>query len=289
MHPTPHHPHRRWDGSRTGTTTRRPLRLAPEPGSVLLRSGQIDRCRDCGNAFEWYHRPHHRPVRLHPKELPAADVPPSHRWHVHSGLAYPAGDGTAWCRLPHAALCPNRTPDPAMAHLAPLRRRLAAHTRHLIDTGRFTPHQPGHRNTCQPARPVVQILGIHYLAARPIADIRCLARTTRTRTRCTQHLATPDHPAGTWRMLPVAACDSRQLTLPAHTDMAVYDLSDLPHTEQLRWRTQRCRDHEAARAEMATTDWEPFDPLLHHEHIHTRLPHDHAPRTTRPGTRCRYP
>jgi hypothetical protein len=290
MHTPPRHLHRRWDGTRTGPHTRRPLRLAPEPGSPLLRSGQGDRCQECGNTFEWYHRPDHRPVRLHPTELPAAFVPAPRRWHVHCGLAYPAGDGTAWCRLPHAALCPKRTPDPAMAHLAPLRQRMAAHTRHLIDTGRFTPHPgPADPDPCRPARPVAQILGIRYLAARPLHDIRCLARAQRTRTRCAQHVHAADRPPGTWRLLPVAPGSDPQLALPAHTEMAVYDLGALPYAEQMRWRAQRCRDHEAARAEMAMTDWEPFDPLLHHEHIRTRLPHDPTPRTARPNTRCRYP
>ena len=73
--------------------------------------------------------------------------------------------------------------------------------------------------------------------------------------------------------------------------MAVYDLTDLPYSEQLRWRTQRCPRHPAARAETAVTDWEPFDPLVHHEHIHTRLP-DQAPHPAQPTprhtNRCRY-
>jgi hypothetical protein len=91
-------------------------------------------------------------------------------------------------------------------------------------------------------------------------------------------------------MLPVTTCDVGQLALPAHAEMAVYDLGALPYAEQLRWRAQRCRDHAATRAEMAVTDWEPFDPLLHLGHIHTRLPQHPTPRTTpRPGSRCNYP
>jgi hypothetical protein len=56
--------------------------------------------------------------------------------------------------------------------------------------------------------------------------------------------------------------------------MALYDLSHLPYAQQLRWRTQRCPHHAAARgaADLALTGWEVFDPLLHHQHIHTRLP-----------------
>ncbi|MFF3245944.1 hypothetical protein ACFYWY_19910 [Streptomyces sp. NPDC002870] len=80
-----------------------------------------------------------------------------------------------------------------------------------------------------------------------------------------------------------------QLALPSDV-MAVYSLSALPYQEQLRWRTQRCRDHAAASTagDLAVADWEPFDPLRHHEHIRTRLPTHgrrpggHAPRRVWP-------
>ncbi|MEI5011699.1 hypothetical protein RB196_34510 [Streptomyces sp. PmtA] len=56
--------------------------------------------------------------------------------------------------------------------------------------------------------------------------------------------------------------------------MAIYGLSHLPYTEQLRWRTQRCPLHAATQGapDLALTEWETFDPLIHHPHIHTRLP-----------------
>ncbi|MBY8881577.1 DUF6083 domain-containing protein [Actinacidiphila acidipaludis] len=289
MHSTPHHPRHRWDGSRTNARPHRSLRLAPEPGTPLLRAGQTGRCRDCGNLIEWYHRPDHRPVPLHPKELPADFVPETNRWSVSAGIAYPAGDGTAWCRVPHAALCPAHPSEPVTEQLAALRRTMATYTRRLIDTGRFTPQRPAparhHPN--RPARPVVQILGIRYLAAHQVEDIHCLARSTSTRARCTQPLADPTCTPGTWRLLPVTVSTSRQLALPGQADMLVYDLMGLPYTEQVRWRSQRCRHHTATRAEMATSDWEPFDPLVHHEHIRTDLP-DPAPRSSRATSRCHY-
>jgi hypothetical protein len=60
--------------------------------------------------------------------------------------------------------------------------------------------------------------------------------------------------------------------------MAVYDLSHLPHTEQTRWRTQRCSAHAAAdgAADLALAGWQIFDPLLHAAHIRARLPHTPA-------------
>jgi hypothetical protein len=286
MHSTPHHPRRRWDGSRrTSAPARRPLCLAADAASSLLRAGQISRCRDCGNTVEWYYRPDHRPVPLHPSELPAAAVPEARRWHVSAGIAYAAGDASPWCRLPHSAVCPARPHDPALTHLTVLRRRLAAHSRRLIDTGTFTPRPAADpdQTSCRPARPVLQILGIRYLAARPLEDLRCLARATTTRARCTRPLPDPNHPAGVWRLLPATATTG-QLALPAGLLMAVYDLSALPTGEQLRWRTQRCPHHTTTVAEMAATDFEPFDPLLHRSHIHPRLPGHH-----RPGTRHAHP
>ncbi|MGW0940156.1 hypothetical protein [Streptomyces sp. NPDC002666] len=64
--------------------------------------------------------------------------------------------------------------------------------------------------------------------------------------------------------------------------MAVYDLTNLPYDEQLRWRHQRCPDHTGpAAADLVLTEWEPFDPLLHHQHIHPRLPHSMRKRPDR--------
>lgn len=64
-----------------------------------------------------------------------------------------------------------------------------------------------------------------------------------------------------------------QLALPAET-MAVYSLVALSYAEQLRWRSQRCPQHAATptAADLALTEWESFDPRLHSDHIHARLP-----------------
>jgi hypothetical protein len=283
MRPTPSSSSRGWDGSRVTAGVRRSLRVAPDGVSRLLRCGQSDRCRDCGNRIEWYHRSNQRPVRLHPLELPAADVPASCQWHVSSGVAHPAGDGSAWCRLPHAVLCPARDTAPTAPALAGLRRRMAVNTRRLTDAGAFTPRpaprdNEGTRDACRPARPIVQLLYVRYLAARPVDEIQCVAQTRR-RHRCTSALLAPDAPAGTWSLLPATAAVG-QLALPAAV-MAVYDLTALPYAEQLRWRAQRCPQHAAtpSAADLAVADWEPFDPLVHHEHVHTRLP----ARVRRPG------
>ncbi|MFG2948473.1 DUF6083 domain-containing protein [Streptomyces adustus] len=291
---------RHWDGSPLPSHPRRLLQISPDGASRLLRCGQRDRCRECGNRIEWYHRgtgPHRRPVRLHPDELPTARVPAACRWHVSSGVAYPAGDGSSWCRLPHAVLCPARDADPASAGLAGLRRALAVTTRRLIDSGAFTPAPGSGRRApadsdgriCRPIRPVVQLLYVRYLGSRPVEEIRCVAQTRR-RERCASPLLAPGAPAGTWRLMPVTTAGG-QLALPADV-MAVHDLSRLPYAEQLRWRAQRCPQHadSPTAAELAVADWEPFDPLRHHEHIHTRLPtgarrpgpHGRVPQAVRP-------
>ncbi|MFF3275904.1 DUF6083 domain-containing protein [Streptomyces chrestomyceticus] len=267
---------RHWDGSPRHTARpRRWLRVAVDSPSRLLRSAQCDRCRHCGNPIEWCYLANGSPVPLHPAELPCAVVPADERWHLSSGIAHPAGDGSAWCRIAHQSLCPARTapPDPT-PQLRDLRRRLALRTRHLKDAGALPPPsaEPAPPTVpCRPARPVVRLLYVRYLAPCPVEDLRCVAQT-RTRHRCTHPLLAPDTPPGTWTLLPTTPATG-QLPLP-DTRMAVYDLTGLPYGEQLRWRTQRCPVHAAApaAADTACTQWEPFDPLLHHQHIHPRLP-----------------
>ncbi|MEV6013384.1 DUF6083 domain-containing protein [Streptomyces sp. NPDC051976] len=292
MHPA-NDPRRRWDGSATRSHHSRALRVAATSPTRLLRTAQPNACRHCGNRIEWYPRPEHqRPVALHPHELAAAAVPARCRWHVSAGIAHRAGDGSAWCRIPHHLLCPAREADPPAPGLAEPRRQLALRTRRLIDTGAFTPPavhapQPSHADH-RPARPVVQILGIRYLAHHPLEDIRCVCQTRR-RTRCPHPVLAPVQPTGTWALQPAAATTCRgQLALP-DTVIAVYDLTALPYSEQLRWRAQRCPAHAATSgaADLAVADWEPFDPLAHHEHIHSRLP-DHI-RPPRPAGPCTHP
>ncbi|WP_316751878.1 hypothetical protein [Streptomyces herbicida] len=102
-------------------------------------------------------------------------------------------------------------------------------------------------------------------------EIQCVAQN-RHRNRCTRRLLAQDSPAGAWTLVPATA-ERGQLALPASV-MALYDLTALPYGEQLRWRMQRCRVHAAApsAADLAMAEWEPFDPLVHHAHIHPRLP-----------------
>ncbi|MFE7029113.1 DUF6083 domain-containing protein [Streptomyces sp. NPDC057621] len=289
MRSTPPPAPRRQGSRPAAPRTRRSLQVSPDGASRLLRCGQGSRCRECGNRIEWYPRgtgPQRHPVRLHPHELPTARVPAGCRWHVSSGAAYPAGDGSHWCRLPHAAVCPARDAAPVPAELAGLRRSLAVNTRRLIDAGAFAPPPataqgpvPGDGvRACRPARPIVRLLYVHYLAARPVDDIQCVAQTRR-RQRCTNHLLSGGALPGTWTLLPATA-QSGQLALPDAV-MAVYDLAGIPYAEQLRWRAQRCLQHAAVptAGDLAVADWEPFDPLHHHEHVRGRLP----TRVRRPG------
>nr|WSY56026.1 DUF6083 domain-containing protein [Streptomyces sp. NBC_00886] len=272
-HPSPH----RRNDSPVHIHARRSLRVSGDSASRLLRCGQSDRCRDCGNRIEWYHRTNEHPIRLHPDELPTEKVPSTCHWHVSRGVAHPAGDGSDWCRLPHALLCPARDALPAAPELAGLRRALAVNTRRLIDLGAFVPPsappnaETSPTATCRPARPVVQLLYVRYLASRPVDEIQCVAQTRR-RHRCTSSLLTRESPAGVWTLVPTTATHGQ---LPLHGEvMAVYALTHLPYAEQLRWRAQRCPEHAAipAAPDVAVAEWEPFDPLVHHEYIRTRLP-----------------
>ncbi|MEU0785378.1 DUF6083 domain-containing protein [Streptomyces sp. NPDC006173] len=282
MHPNTDSPQRHWDGSPRTACPRRSQRVTTTSPSRLLRTGRGDRCRRCGHRIDWYQRADQRLIALHPTELDASRIPSPARWHLSSGIAHPHGDGSAWCRIPHLALCPARTPTaPAGQHIESLRRQLAVRTRRLIDTGRFTPAPPTdyevHADRSQPPRPVVQLLLGRYLADAPLKDLQCVAQN-RQRTRCPHPVLHPTLPQGAWTLLP-ASPQRGQLTLPAAL-MAIYDLSRLPFTEQLRWRIQRCSVHAAApgAADLVPAGWQVFDPLLHAAHLHTRLPHTQPSR-----------
>ncbi|MGW0424857.1 DUF6083 domain-containing protein [Streptomyces sp. NPDC003015] len=271
------------DGSPRTTHPRCSLHLAAHSPSRLLRHGHSSICRSCGHRIDIYPRPDQRPIALHPTELTTHSVPATCRWYLSSGIAHPHDDGSDWCRIPHAALCPALTPHrPTSPYMNELRRQLAVRTRRLIDTGHLTPTTPAPDTppaaTSQPARPVVNMLLGRYLAGGPLEHIRCVA-LTRHRQRCPQPILTPDSPAGTWRLLPTGP-HRRQLP-HADTLMVVYDLGFLPHTEQRRWRTQRCPAHAdlTAAADLTATTWQLFDPLRHAAHIHTRLPHHTADRS----------
>jgi hypothetical protein len=268
-----------WDGSPRTAPVRRPLRVVTSP-SRLLHAGHSGRCRHCGNRIDLYPRADGRPIALHSAELATAHVPAPCHWHLSSGIAHSHGDGSAWCRIPHSVLCPQRTP---ICRISPLlksaRRQLAVRTRRLIDTGAFTsavsPAGPALADTGRPDRPVVRMLLGHYLADSPVEAIRCVAQTNH-RHRCPRPVLAPDGPAGSWRLLP--AYPRRGQLVPPEQTIAVYDLSRLPHAEQRRWRIQRCPAHAATHgaADLAPAGWQVFDPLLHAQHLRTGLPYPPA-------------
>ena len=187
---------RRWDASRASAPRRRSLRIAPDSASRLLRCGQTDACRGCGNPVEWYLRADDRPVQLDPHEVPAARGPESCRWHVNRGIAHPAGDGGRSCRLAHAVLSPGRPAPPAASQLSGLCWSLALRTRHLLDAGVLVPpaapagSPPPGEAVCRPPRLVVQLLFVRYLASRPVDEIQCVAQTLRC-TCCTAKALSP--------------------------------------------------------------------------------------------------
>lgn len=270
---------RHWDGSPYTQGRRRALRVSADSPTRLLRTAQRAECHDCGNRIDWHPTITRQTVSLHPSELPTAIVPELHRWHVASGIAHHAGDGTPWCRIVHPTLCPaHTTPQTLPPALDTLRRRLALRTRRLLDTGAFLPGgqpaaEPPTEGACRPTRPIVQLLCNRYIAARPVEDIQCVAQTVR-RTRCPHPVLAPGTTPGKWTLTPAGLRPAhRQLSLPA-IDIALYDLGHLPYSEQLRWRTQHCPVHAAAQdaPDLALAEWEPFDPLHHHAFLATRMP-----------------
>ena len=272
----------RWDSTPKNYRPPRALRVSPDSPTKLLRGARLSRCTTCGNVVEWYHQPTGDSVPLHPYELPAQDVPSDDRWHVHSGLAHASDDGSAWCRIRHLAVCPTTRTAPRNNHqflLDRLARDLAINSRRLQDKGIFTPATPAapdaQKQALPPAerRSIVQLLYVRYLAPGPLHRLLCVA-FTRTRRRCPHPVLDPQAPAGTWILQPAAPpSQERQLPLP-DSWMAVYDLSGLPYSEQLRWHAQRCAAHAAAptAADAAMKEWEIFDARVHHQHIHSELP-----------------
>jgi len=265
-----------WDGSRKNYRPGRVLRVAPDSPTRLLRAAQTDQCGDCGNPVEWYQRPGGRTVPLHPRELPAAAVPAEERWGVTSGLAHSSHDGSAWCRIRHHAVCPTTPAGNRSPLLEDMRRTLALNSRRLQDTGAFTPHPdpPPVATPAPRARPVVHLLYLRYLAPSPPEFIWCVAQT-RTRRRCPLPVLGTDARPGTWTLIPLEPRLLGRGQLPlSDADMAVYDLTTLPYTDQLRWRSQRCTVHATTpeAADAAVTEWEPFDPHLHRPHIQHHLP-----------------
>ena len=231
--PRPWAPHpapagRHWDGSPRATHRPRPLRVTATSPSRLLRAGQTGRCRHCGNRIDLYQRTDQRPIALHPAELAAAHVPESCRWHLSGGIAHPHGDGSAWCRIPHALLCPHRAPTcPASPRLERSAAELAVRTRRLIDTGAFTPAPPAARIAATPRASATPSSSCCCAATSPSA-----ARGTRAawpRPATVTAAPTPSSPParpGTWKLLP-ASPQPGQLALP-DTLMAVYDLATSP-------------------------------------------------------------
>ncbi|MFF5931571.1 DUF6083 domain-containing protein [Streptomyces hydrogenans] len=273
------------DGTPTPPRPRRTLTVARDSPSRLLRCAQLARCRQCGNRVDRHTTAGPHPVSLHPGELSVVLVPAHYRWHLASGVAYPAGDGSRWCRIAHSTVCPMTAESgPLPDCLRALRRRLALRTRRLIDTtGSTTQPSPQYTapddSDCRPQRPVGQLLHTRYLATRPVEQIQCTAQT-RHRTRCTQPVLASGTTPGRWTLMPPTPHhhSTRQLALPSR-DIAVYDLTHLAHSEQIRRRTQRCPTHAATTAapDLALADWEPFDSLLHHALTATRLPTNPRP------------
>ncbi|MFH8242849.1 DUF6083 domain-containing protein [Streptomyces sp. NPDC018321] len=170
-----------------------------------------------------------RPTALPPPELAAALVPVSCRWHLSCGIVHPHGDGSAWCRIPHAVLCPARIPTLRLtSHAEEMRRRLGVRSRRLIDSGDFAPAAPPpHEPDASSARPAVPSCICCWAAVSPPADggppvcgpdpappPLSAARTGSRR------------PKGVFKLLP-AGPQRGQLALPTGT-MAVCDLSRLP-------------------------------------------------------------
>lgn len=268
------HPGRNWDGSFRDNGRSRALRISRSSHTRLLRAGQSTRCHQCGHRIDLYLRDNDRPVALHPAEFPTAHVPENTRWHLSNGIAFPHEDASGWCRVPHAVLCPARTPAcTTTPRLDDVRRQLGVRTRRLIDAAALTAPQdptPTSTGANRTTRPIVRIFLICYLAPTTLHTIRCVAQT-RYRQRCPYPLLQPSSPQGVWKLVPITSTGTR---LPDSEDlMLIYDLDPLTPGERSRWRNQHCTAHATAHApDVAPPGWQVFSPLLHSGHIRRELP-----------------
>ncbi|MGC0211615.1 DUF6083 domain-containing protein [Streptomyces levis] len=78
----------------------------------------------------------------------------------HSGIAYPGGDGSSWCRLPHAVACPTHdAPPPPPEGLGTVEREVTVSVHRTRRRGRGTlPRlrpQPGREPLLTPPRPLL--------------------------------------------------------------------------------------------------------------------------------------
>ena len=271
-----------WDGSPRTAPARRPLRVAATSPNRLLRAGQRGRCRHCGNRIDLYPRADGQPIALHPAELVTAHVPASCHWHLSSGIAHPHSDGSAWCRIPHAVLCPQRPPICRISpSLESVRRQLAVRTRRLIDTGVFTTPTARAPPVQRLTAPTARSCGCCWATTsptRPVEAIRCVAQTSH-RHRCSRPVLAPDSPPGSWRLLPPAPsaanppCPRRRW--PSTTS------ANCPMREQRRWRMQRCPAHATApgAADLALAGWQGVDSTparTAHAHPLCRYPPTHG-------------
>lgn len=114
MHPRPA-PSHHWDGTLRTHRPRRTLAVSHDSPTRLLHCAQTARCPHCANPIDRHATTGPQPVSLHPGELSARLVPAAYRWHLASGVAYPAGDGSPWCRITHLTVCPADRGELALA------------------------------------------------------------------------------------------------------------------------------------------------------------------------------
>ncbi|MFG2227926.1 DUF6083 domain-containing protein [Streptomyces sp. NPDC048644] len=243
-----------WDGSRQDAWKPHNMRVWSSSASKTLRRNAQDQCVYCGHKMEYFDRFDGGRIPMVPMALPAAKIPPRHRWHVDNGVAYKDAASRGTCRLPHPTVCPMAEHTDGDEELDSVRRTLAVRTRMAIDAKTFVPRESKTLDEDEVAEQHITVaegaerhIARHstrlWLAPTTIQDLRCVARAGTD--RCSMAVRAEDSPEGAWEEIDIPPVPGRagQQVLAAGSTMWVWVLNVLDYDSLERWVKQRCFAH----------------------------------------------
>lgn len=259
----------------------RNLRLHRANQTKMLRRDARSRCKFCGTPIEFFDRYDGTRIPLTP-EFPARAVPKHLHWHINRGVAYPGSD-TAFCRIPHPAVCPAVEHPDLPGELADVVRVLARRMHQVVQDGEFTPYEEpvGEESVAHPEpervgrfRHIVAYYGDLRLGPCAIEDLRCVAEEHRTGVRCESGVYNAGE--GEWARVDIDVRQAKgrqgQLVLDV-TGGQVWAWHLVDFHVVRRWWAQRCEDHfMSSRPDAVRNEFVPFHPVRHDAFILTERP-----------------
>ncbi|MFF3539725.1 DUF6083 domain-containing protein [Streptomyces sp. NPDC002466] len=264
------------------------MRLHRSNETRMLRRDGRTLCKYCGTSIEFFDRYDGTRIPLTP-EFPAKKIPPRLRWHVNRGIAYPGRDGiSAYCRIPHPAVCPAVDHPDLPDELADVVRLLERRMHQAIRDGKFIPYkEPDDElevehpdpDPAELVRHIVAYFGVLRIGPCPIEDLQCIAEDRRTGRRCDNGVHNVDQ--GSWEQVEIDSSQAtgRQGQLVLDTTQGLvwaWQLTDY-HAAR-RWWAQRCEDHfQSSQPDAVSNEFVPFHPVRHDAFILTERPTGYDP------------